>query len=267
MIVKATAGAMGGSKSEEFLATAENGEDTYVRCSYVRLRGQRRGRRGARAPAPVSYDDAPAAHVEDTPDTPTIDTLVDLLNEKFPRSDRPWNAGDTLKNVLVVLRHPDGTREPVAIGLPGDREVDEKRLGGQLEPIEVEAFDDAEFKKNPALVKGYIGPGVLGEKNESKIRYLVDPRVVEGTRWVTGADAEGRHVLDLVAGRDFTPDGTIEAAEVRDGDACPQCTPDGGDGTLHARAVSRWATSSSSVASTPTRSTSRCSTRTASSSR
>ncbi|MGZ8737894.1 MAG: proline--tRNA ligase [Nocardioides sp.] len=232
VIVKATAGAMGGSKSEEFLATAENGEDTYVRCSSCDYAANVEAVQ-VRAPQPVAYDDAPAAHVEDTPGTPTIETLVDVLNERFPRGDRPWGAADTLKNVLVVLRHPDGTREPVAIGLPGDREVDAKRLEGQLEPIEVDAFEEADFKQHPALVKGYIGPGVLGEKNESKIRYLVDPRVVAGTRWVTGADAEGRHVLNLVAGRDFTPDGTIEAAEVRDGDPCPQCTPEGGDGTLH----------------------------------
>jgi prolyl-tRNA synthetase len=227
VVVKATSGAMGGSKSEEFLATAENGEDTYVRCSNCDYAANVEAVQ-VRPPTPVPYDDAPAAHAEQTPDTPTIDTLVAHLEAAFPREDRPWNAGDTLKNVLVVLRHPDGTREPIAIGLPGDREVDEKRLGGQLEPIEVEAFDEADFAANPALTKGYIGPGALGEKNASGIRYLVDPRVVEGTRWVTGADVPGSHVLDLVAGRDFTPDGTIEAAEVRDGDPCPLC-----DGTLH----------------------------------
>ena len=123
--------------------------------------------------------------------------------------------------------HPDGAREPLAIGVPGDREVDQKRLEAQVEPAEVEAFDEADFAAHPMLAKGYIGPGVLGEKNESGIRYLVDPRIVEGTRWVTGADVDGSHVIDLVAGRDFTPDGTIEAAEVRDGDPCPN-----GDGTL-----------------------------------
>jgi prolyl-tRNA synthetase len=222
VIVKATAGAMGGSKSEEFLATADNGEDTYVRCSSCDYAANVEAVK-VRAPEPLPYDDAPAAHAEQTPGTPTIETLVNHLNEKFPREDRPWNAGDTLKNVLIILRHPDGTREPVAVGLPGDREVDEKRLAGQLEPIEVEPFDAAEFAKHPALVKGYIGPGVLGERNESKIRFMVDPRVVEGTRWVTGADVDGSHVLDLVAGRDFTPDGTIEAAGIRDGDPCPNC--------------------------------------------
>ena len=231
VVVKATAGAMGGSKSEEFLARAENGEDTYVRCSTCDYAANVEAVE-VPAPAPRSYDDAPAAHAEETPGTPTIETLVDHLNEKFPRGDRPWHAGDTLKNVLVVFKHPDGSREPVAIGLPGDRDVDQKRLEGQMEPTEVEPFDETEFKKHPALVKGYIGPGVLGEKNASGIRYLVDPRVVEGTRWVTGADVDGSHVIDLVAGRDFTPDGTIEAADVRDGDSCPRCAQEGRDGTL-----------------------------------
>jgi prolyl-tRNA synthetase len=225
VIVKATSGAMGGSKSEEFLARASVGEDTYVRCTLCDYAANVEAVE-VRPPAVQPYDDAPAVHAEQTPDTPTIETLVDHLNEKYPRDDRPWTAGDTLKNVLLVLKHPDGSREPLAIGLPGDREVDQKRLEGQMEPTEVEPMDEAEMAKYPALVKGYIGPGALGEKNASGIRYVVDPRVVEGTRWVTGADAAGSHVLDLVVGRDFTPDGTIEAADVRDGDACPNC--DGG---------------------------------------
>jgi prolyl-tRNA synthetase len=222
VIVKATSGAMGGSRSEEFLARADVGEDTYVRCTQCDYAANVEAVT-VRPPAPVAYDDAPAAHAEQTPDTPTIESLVDHLNLKFPRDDRPWEAGDTLKNVLVVFKHPDGTRDPVAIGVPGDRDVDAKRLNGQLEPVEVEPMSEEEFEKNPALVKGYIGPGVLGEKNASGIRYLVDPRVVDGTRWVTGADVEGSHVIDLVVGRDFTPDGTIEAAEVWDGDPCPNC--------------------------------------------
>ncbi|WP_205856463.1 proline--tRNA ligase [Phytoactinopolyspora endophytica] len=219
VIVSAMSGAMGGSASEEFLANATSGEDTYVRSA---------GGYAANveavvtpAPSPVSYDDAPAAHVEDTPDTPTIETLVDHLNAHFPRADHAWTAADTLKNVLVMLRQPDGTREPLAIGIPGDRDVDEKRLQAQVEPAELDAFTEADFAAYPMLAKGYIGPGTLGEKNTSGIRYLVDPRVVEGTRWVTGADQSGKHVIDLVVGRDFTPDGTVEAAEVRVGDPAP----------------------------------------------
>ncbi len=220
VIVAAMAGAMGGSKSEEFLATAENGEDTYVRCPNC---GYAANVEAVRVPVPPEQDwsDAPAAHVEDTPGTPTIATLVDHLNASLPRDDRPWRAGDTLKNVLVTVTQPDGSTEVLAIGLPGDRDVDEKRLGAQLDPATAVVFDD--FPGHPELVKGYIGPGVLGADQPAKVRFLVDPRVVEGTRWVTGADLSGRHVVDLVMGRDFTPDGTIEAAEVRAGDACPSC--------------------------------------------
>ena len=222
VIVRATSGAMGGSASEEFLATAENGEDTYVRCTSCDYAANVEAV-AVRPPQAISYDGLPAAHAEDTPDTPTIATLVDHLNATFPRSDRAWQAGDTLKNVIVTLVHPGGRREPLAIGVPGDREIDEKRLGAQVEPAEIEAFDEADFAANPVLVKGYIGPEVLGEQAKSGIRFLLDPRVVEGTRWVTGANAQGRHVIDLVAGRDFTADGTIEAAEVRNGDECPSC--------------------------------------------
>ena len=226
VIVAAHSGAMGGSKSEEFLAKADVGEDTYVRCTTCDYAANVEAVQ-VPAPEPQAYDDVPAAHPEQTPDTPTIQTLVDHLNHAFPREDRPWAASDTLKNVLMMLQHPDGTREPLAIGVPGDREVDQKRLEAAVHPAEFEPFGEKDFAAHPSLVKGYIGPGALGEASSSKIRYLVDPRVVEGTRWVTGADVDGSHVLDLVAGRDFTADGTIEAAEVRAGDHCPR-----GDGVL-----------------------------------
>jgi prolyl-tRNA synthetase len=220
VMVKAMSGAMGGSASEEFLAIAENGEDTFVRSPG----GYAANVEAVDVPQaePVPYDDVPAAEVVDTPDTPTIDTLVDSLNAKHQRADgREWTAADTLKNLLVMITHPDGTREPLAIGVPGDRAVDEKRLGAQLEPAEVSPFEEADFAKHPSLAKGYIGPGVLGSKNESKIRYLLDPRIAVGSAWATGADKPGFHVVNLVHGRDFTADGTIQAAEVRDGDPAP----------------------------------------------
>ena len=220
VIVSAVSGAMGGSRSEEFLQPTEVGEDTFVRC----VNGDYAANvEAVVTPVPPARDweGIPAAHVEDTPDTPTIDTLVALANARFPRQDRPWTAADTLKNVVVTLVHPDGAREPLVVGVPGDREVDVKRLEAAVTPAEVEPF--TEFDKHPELVKGYIGPAVLGEKSPSGLRYLLDPRVVPGTAWITGANEPGRHVFDLVAGRDFTGDGTIEAADVRDGDPCPLC--------------------------------------------
>jgi prolyl-tRNA synthetase len=219
VIVKATAGAMGGSQSEEFLAVAANGEDEFVRSPGGYAANVEAV--ATATPEPIDFSDAPPAHAEATPDTPTIETLVDHLNEHFPRDDRAWTAADTLKNVLVVLRHPDGEREPLAIGVPGDREVDLRRLEAQVSPAEVEPFGEDDFTAYPDIIKGYIGPEALGADSVTGIRYLTDPRVVSGTRWVTGANVAGSHVIDLVAGRDFTADGTVEAADVRPGDPAP----------------------------------------------
>jgi prolyl-tRNA synthetase len=225
-IVSAMAGAMGGSKSEEFLAEAAVGEDTYVRCTTCDYAANVEA---VAVPAPPALADGeiaalPPAFVGDTPDTPTIETLVELLNTAHPRADgRAWTAADTLKNLLVMLRQPDGTAQPLAIGVPGDREVDMKRLEAQVAPAEPVPFSAEDFAKYPDLVKGYVGPGVLGSASATAIRYLIDPRVVAGTVWVTGADTAGHHVIGLVAGRDFTADGVIQAAEIRDGDPCPRC--------------------------------------------
>lgn len=226
VIVAATSGAMGGSRSEEFLTPTAIGEDTFVRSAG----GYAANVEAVTTVVPEALDwaDAPAAHVEETPDTATIDALVAFANAHHPRADRPWTAADTLKNVVLALVLPTGERELVVVGLPGDREVDLKRLEAAVAPAEVEPAGDADFAAHPELVRGYIGPGALGPNvpvpdgaERTAVRYLLDPRVVPGTRWITGANEAGRHVFDLVAGRDFAADGTVEAAEVRAGDPAP----------------------------------------------
>jgi len=224
VIVSAMSGAMGGSASEEFLAPCVNGEDTYVQCPSCGLAANVEAI-VTKVPDSIDFAGLPTAHVENTPDTPTIASLVDISNQhpELRRTDRDWVAADTLKNVVVMEVALDGTRKPLVIGLPGDREVDLKRVEATLHPSAIDAFEETDFAKYPALIKGYIGPEVLGEKSTSGIRYLVDPRVVDGTRWITGANKPGHHVYDLVAGRDFSWDGVIEAAEVRQGDGCSSC--------------------------------------------
>lgn len=230
VIVSAVSGAMGGSASEEFLAESAVGEDTFVRCLESGYAANVEAVVTARPePPPADVVAAlPAAVVHDTGDTPTIATLVDWANGAD--LGRPITAADTLKNVLLKVRQPGGDWELLAIGVPGDREVDDKRLGAALEPAEYALLDDADFARHPFLVKGYIGPKAL---RANGVRYLVDPRVVDGTSWITGADEPHRHVVGLVAGRDFTADGTIEAAEVRDGDP----SPDGAGPLVSARGI------------------------------
>jgi prolyl-tRNA synthetase len=155
----------------------------------------------------------PPAAVFDTPGTPTIESLVAFANSVGAGGRSDWTAADTLKNVVVKVDD-----SVLVIGLPGDREVDLKRVEAAVYPATVEMFDD--FASHPDLVRGYIGPQVLADLG---IRYLVDPRVVPGTAWLTGANEPDRHAVNVVCGRDFTPDGGIEAAGVRAGDPCPAC--------------------------------------------
>ncbi|KAA9130011.1 proline--tRNA ligase [Microbacterium caowuchunii] len=221
VIVQADAGAMGGSRSEEFLHPTPVGEDTFVRSA---------GGYAANVeafttvvPDALPIEGLPEPVIFDSPETPTIATLVEHVNTHL---DGEYTAADTLKNVVFALTHLDGTRELVVVGLPGDRDVDDKRVEVAFAPASVEPATEADFAANPLLVKGYIGPwsptgAILGEESATGIRYVLDPRVVDGTSWITGANIDQKHVHSLVAGRDFAADGFVEVASVREGDPAP----------------------------------------------
>ncbi|MFD5855261.1 proline--tRNA ligase [Streptomyces chartreusis] len=202
-ICAATAGAMGGSKSEEFLAPAEAGEDTFADCPNCDFAANTEAITYELKPV----DAAGVAALEEipTPDTPTIETLAAHLGVE---------ASATLKNLLVKV---DG--EIVAVGVPGDREVDMGKVEAHFAPAAVEMVTEADFAENRDLVRGYVGPQGLGEK----VKYLADPRVAPGTSWITGANKEGMHAKDVVAGRDFEVDEYVDVVVVQDGDPCPKC--------------------------------------------
>ncbi|CAM5481782.1 MULTISPECIES: proline--tRNA ligase [Streptomyces] len=202
-ICAATAGAMGGSKSEEFLAPAEAGEDTFADCPNCDFAANTEAITYELKPV----DAAGVAALEEipTPDTPTIETLAAHLGVE---------ASATLKNLLVKV---DG--EIVAVGVPGDREVDMGKVEAHFAPAAVEMVTEADFAENRDLVRGYVGPQGLGEK----VKYLADPRVAPGTSWITGANKEGMHAKNVVAGRDFEVDEYVDVVVVQDGDPCPKC--------------------------------------------
>ena len=218
VIVSAQSGAMGGSASEEFLAPAQAGEDTFV----LSEGGAANVEAIVIAPgAAINFDSLPAAQVHETPNTPTIDTLVEFSNSNSQlNKDRSWSAADTLKNVIFKLTNQQGDVRALAIGIPGDREIDMRRLEAAVYPEVVSPFAEEDFAKHPQLVKGYIGPQALGLNSPSKIQYLVDPRISVGSSWITGANSAGKHVFYLVMGRDFQADGNIDVAEVQVGDNC-----------------------------------------------
>lgn len=211
-IVSAMSGAMGGSHSEEFLAPCETGEDTYVLCPSC---GYAANVEAVATPITEIRDisEIPALEVLETPNTPTIDSLVSILNARY---EGEFSAGDTLKNILLMA-----DKEPISVLVPGDREVDLKRLEANLPGvIELRLFDESDFAARPNLVKGYVGPQ---DAKSFGLRLLADPRVGPGTVWITGANQKDRHARYVVSGRDFEVDQFVEAVEIRVGDFCPDC--------------------------------------------
>lgn len=222
VIVKADAGAMGGSASEEFLSPSPIGEDTFVRSA---------GGYAANveavtisAPAPLSIEGKAAAEVKETPNTKSIAAVVEFAKTSLGMPE--INAGSTLKHIVLAITDVKHKRSLVVVGLPGDRDMEPKRAEIVFAGFDVEPANDEDFAKHPELLKGFIGPvkngkAFLGEKGESKIRYLLDPRVVDGTTWVAGANEKDKHVFNLVAGRDFTADGIADLADIQAGDPAP----------------------------------------------
>lgn len=223
-ICKATSGAMGGSASEEFLAVSAAGEDTFVRAT--------EGDYAANVeavvtpvPEEIDFTNLPAAQDHETPDSETIDTLVAWARaEGITIDGRQVEANDTLKCMMVKITQPGEEPELAGVLIPGGRALAPKRLGAALELATFELATEEDFKENPFLVKGYVGPRGL---NANGVKVYADPRVVSGSSWITGADAKNRHVVGLVAGRDFQVEQFVEASEIHEGDPAPE-----GQGTL-----------------------------------
>lgn len=210
-IVSAMSGAMGGSKSEEFLAPCPTGEDTYVLCKACGYAANVEAM--ICKVAPFKGEKVGAIELLDTPNTPTIDSLVEILNKKYSAS---ITAANTLKNVLIMA-----DEKPIAVLVPGDREVDLKRLAANLPEVkELRLFEDADFAKYPKLVKGYVGPQ---DAKALGVSVYADPRVNQDSVWVTGGNKKDVHARNVVCGRDFQVEHYVEAAEVKAGDNCPSC--------------------------------------------
>ena len=210
-IVSAMSGAMGGSKSEEFLAPCPTGEDTYVLCKACGYAANVEAM--ICKVAPFKGEKVGAIELLDTPNTPTIDSLVEILNKKYSAS---ITAANTLKNVLIMA-----DEKPIAVLVPGDREVDLKRLAANLPEVkDLRLFEDADFAKYPKLVKGYVGPQ---DAKALGVSVYADPRVNQDSVWVTGGNKKDVHARNVTCGRDFQVEHYVEAAEVKAGDNCPSC--------------------------------------------
>lgn len=220
VICTAMSGPMGGSASEEFLAVSPAGEDTFVRSTESDYAANVEA---VRIPAPPeqSISDHAEMITVSTPHAGTIEELVTCLHEA---GHTTVTADHTLKTLMVKTRQPGGEWVPMGIGIPGDRELEQKRLEAAFDPAEVALFEAEDFAKYPFIKKGYIGPIELLNND---IEYYVDPRAVTGTSWVIGGGEVDTHRLHAVVGRDFIPTGVLDVATIHEGDPALD-----GNGTL-----------------------------------
>ncbi len=206
VIVEADPGHIGGGLNHEFMALANVGEDLFVGCE----NGDYLADVEAATPRPPEPADGegiePLAEVE-TPGAATIDAVSSFL-EIGPET--------TLK--CMLFRAGEQT---VAVLLPGDREVNEEKLGRLFFPTVVTRFEDDDFEAS-GFAKGFVGPQGLPDE----IVILADPSVRGGKNWVTGANRGDVHVRGANVDRDFRVDRYEDLVQLRDGDRCPL---DGGE--------------------------------------
>jgi prolyl-tRNA synthetase len=200
-VVEADPGLIGGDVNHEFMAPAEIGEDLFVYCTNCDYAANVEAATGA---VPEAATEEPEElSVVSTPGRATIEAVADLL-------DVP--AGRILKAMLYRV----GGR-PVAVLVPGDREVAEGKLGRAFAPEDVEPFTDEDFA-DLGVPKGYVGPqGLEG------VEIVADPTVRAGANWVAGANRSDAHATGVTLDRDFSVDRWEDLAAVREGDVCPRC--------------------------------------------
>jgi prolyl-tRNA synthetase len=206
VVVEADPGTIGGGVNHEFMAIADVGEDIFVRCA----NGDYLADTEAATPRPPDAledpDLEPLVGVP-TPGAATIDAVAAQLGVDPSR---------TLKCMLFEV-----AGATVAVLLPGDREVNERKLGRLYFPNVVRRFKDEDFAAR-GFAKGFVGPQGLGD--DAKV--LADHSVRGGANWVTGANEVDVHVTGANVGRDFRVDEYEDLVEIREGDACPK---DGGE--------------------------------------
>ena len=198
--VEAESGMMGGSASRDFLAPAGSGENTLVTCERGDYAADLEIARGVpRKPEFPERLDSPEQI--DTPGIATIEELATSLG---------IDAAATSKAMPVVK--PDGT---LVLGLVrGDDRLNEMKMESVLGSGFRPATDD-EIRASFGASGGSLGP--VG----AAVEVVADETLREG-QYVTGANADGRHLRGVEAGRDFEPR-FADLREAREGDACPAC--------------------------------------------
>ena len=203
VVVGADVGIMGGSLAHEFMVLNDAGEDTLVICETGDYAANQQIATVAK-PEPPAEEPRPTEEVA-TPDAPTIAALAAQLGV---------GEGRTAKATFFVT----GDGRLVTAIVRGDFEVNETKLSNAVKAVGGLRPAQAEEIAAAGMVPGYASP--IGAKGTTVV---VDDLVARSPNLVAGANKRGYHLLNVNAGRDFTPDLVVDITNARAGDACLSC--------------------------------------------
>lgn len=189
-VVGASSGAMGGSKSEEFMVKSDAGEDNIAYCEATGYAANVEVAQSMVEPA-KRHDESKEVYEISTPNVKSIDQLCEFLK---------IDESETAKSRVYIYED-----KPVLILMLGNEEVNEAKLqgilGGQVRPAHEE-----ELKEITGADAGSIGP--IGFKH----RIIADLRLKDANNLFSGANKNDYHIGGIDLERDVPE---LEYADLR----------------------------------------------------
>ncbi|GMB96129.1 proline--tRNA ligase [Helicobacter sp. NHP22-001] len=212
--VEADSGAIGGSKSREFVLLAPCGEDTLVACASCAYVANVEVAKRAKRAEPDNVPQAAFAKFP-TPNTPNIEAVSAYLKVE------PFFI---LKAVVKKVLLENNESQLAVFFVRGDDSLEETKAlnacKSQVPALSLEDIEGAELKKY-GLFAGYIGPYGLKHLVPNALVFF-DTDLSEADSLVCGANEEGAHFvgvdLSSFSGLDYKDIATAKA-----GQACAEC--------------------------------------------
>jgi prolyl-tRNA synthetase len=206
--VEADTGNIGGSSSHEFMVIADSGEDAIVSCgtcAYGANVEKAECHPAAAEPTgkETSVGKTGSPRKVSTPGKRTVEEVSGFLG---------IDPATLIKTLLFETSVGD-----VAILVSGTHEVNEIKVKNHIGADFVRLAGEERVREMTGAPSGFVGPVGL------PVRVIADHSVRAITSGATGGNEKDVHLVDVVPGRDFMPEGYADLRMVREGDPCPRC--------------------------------------------
>ncbi len=200
-VVGASSGAMGGSKSEEFMVKSEAGEDTVAYCENC---GYAANVEVAQSVVQAAARNGKSENIKEihTPNVKSIDELCEFLK---------IDEHQCAKSRIYIN---DG--KPVLVLMLGNDEVNESKLQSIIGGVVRPAHPD-ELKEITGADAGSIGP--VGFKH----RIIADNLLKDANNMYSGANKNDYHISGIDFKRDVTNAEYFDLRVIESGENCIRC--------------------------------------------